>query len=66
MYQKESVLHEKRYYFAYKPFFFNSVKPTIQFTVKKAVSADKRSFISMPTPMKSQLTLESYQSPNTN
>lgn len=44
MYQKESVLHEKRYYFAYKPFFFNSdfsfyflvtVKPTIQFTVKK-------------------------------
>lgn len=54
MYQKESVLHEKRYYFAYKPFFFNSdfsfyvlvtVKPTIQFTVKKAVSADKRSFI---------------------
>ena len=76
MYQKESVLHEKRYYFAYKPFFFNSdfsfyvlvtVKPTIQFTVKKkAVSADKRSFIRMPTPMKSQLTLESYQSPNTN
>lgn len=72
MYQKESVLHEKRYYFAYKPFFFNSdfslyvlvtVKPTFQFTVKKAVSADKRSFIRMPTPMKSQLTLESYQSP---
>ena len=45
MYQKESVLHEKRYYFAYKPFFFNSdfsfyvlvtVKPTIQLTVKKS------------------------------
>ena len=59
----------------YKPFFCNSdfsfyvlvpVKPTFQFTVKTAVSADKRSFIRMPTPMKSQLTLESYQSPNTN
>ena len=38
MYQKESVLHEKRYYFAYKPFFFNSdFSFYVLVTVKRAI-----------------------------